>query len=362
MAAFLHAAMTKLSRILTSALTNKITMQVRVALLLLAVFGSFSGFGQETSLQGQDSCTPVDLRTGPKGFLLTEPNDQGSIGWCYAYAASDLISFKLGKQVSAAYLSFAANRAYREKSQKENEGFFRRLFYRKSDSDTSIREGGYIDDVVSIFNKQGACSESKLSSKETVYGFNGVIWRTLGELHNTDKTKFSTYRLAERCKSMQTEYELLKKVFAGLDQETFAKIFFELSDQDAEIYFDEIAKAYCGKNNLIFADGPLILINVSSSSQVRMTTIDSQLTNGNPLGISYYTKKFVDRTTDGYHASVVIGRRWKDGACQYLIRNSWGQSCSTYRPETTDCEEKSGSFWVKGSDLESAVRNVTYIP
>ena len=49
--------------------------------------------GSKTNLA---TCTPVDLRK-----KLGPPRDQGKTGWCFAYSASDLLTAKLGKEVSA---------------------------------------------------------------------------------------------------------------------------------------------------------------------------------------------------------------------------------------------------------------------
>ncbi len=47
------------------------------------------------------------------------------------------------------------------------------------------------------------------------------------------------------------------------------------------------------------------------------------------------------------HASVISARRQRGGRCEYFVRNSWGQDCSSYRPQfRARCERSRGGVWV----------------
>jgi hypothetical protein len=50
------------------------------------------------------------------------------------------------------------------------------------------------------------------------------------------------------------------------------------------------------------------------------------------------------------HASLVIGKRWEGGKCEFLIRNSWGTDCDQYSKAMRGGCDGKGSIWVD-SDL-----------
>ncbi|MEK6626224.1 MAG: C1 family peptidase [Bdellovibrionota bacterium] len=64
--------------------------------------------------------------------------------------------------------------------------------------------------------------------------------------------------------------------------------------------------------------------------------------------------------TCGNHAVLLIGTRCSNNKRQYLIRNSWGQSCNGYSHDTTqsnsECEASTSTVWVN----EEVVINNTY--
>ena len=57
----------------------------------------------------------------------------------------------------------------------------------------------------------------------------------------------------------------------------------------------------------------------------------------------------------GRHAMVVIGNRCKDGKLQYLVQNSWGNQCDSYKNKKFECNKEQGNFWV---DEDMLVPNV----
>ncbi|MBF0205692.1 MAG: hypothetical protein HQK53_02275 [Oligoflexia bacterium] len=129
--------------------------------------------------------------------------------------------------------------------------------------------------------------------------------------------------------------------------------------------------AYCGpkqrKNASFSFDTKEIGPDVSANGV--FDQIDSNLEKGMntlPIGISYHAGllrngRNYDNSTPGNaniidgHASLIIGRRNIAGRCQYLVRNSWGEDCSTMRI-SQDFECDRGNIWV---DRDTLVRNIT---
>ena len=80
---------------------------------------------------------------------------------------------------------------------------------------------------------------------------------------------------------------------------------------------------------------------------------------GMPVGISYCSNAVVteaDQDSDhcGPHASLIIGRRRsvKTGHCQYLVRNSWGNSSAAEYKKGIDVDGP--NYWVNDDEIFSA--------
>ncbi len=64
----------------------------------------------------------------------------------------------------------------------------------------------------------------------------------------------------------------------------------------------------------------------------------------------------------GNHVSLVVGRRQQGGKCQYLVRNTWGTSCSFYKKWECDKDasgQGTGGFWVDAATLLPNTFSVT---
>ena len=68
---------------------------------------SFCEEGKENCIEKKD-CPNIDIRdnmTQEMKEYFSTPKNQGEIGWCYAFVASDLLSAHLNQPVSAFYLA-----------------------------------------------------------------------------------------------------------------------------------------------------------------------------------------------------------------------------------------------------------------
>lgn len=93
-----------------------------------------------------------------------------------------------------------------------------------------------------------------------------------------------------------------------------------------------------------------------------------------PVGISYCSallesgpewKKNLSQTEDffrapdcRFHASIVVGKRQKNGSCQFLIRNSWGTDCGAYA-KNWECEK--GQIWIDADALLENTRELQFV-
>jgi hypothetical protein len=58
------------------------------------------------------------------------------------------------------------------------------------------------------------------------------------------------------------------------------------------------------------------------------------------------------------HATIMMGREWRNGRCMYLLQNSWGPNWCLGTPRAADCDLDSkgnptGSVWLEEADLGS---------
>ena len=94
-----------------------------------------------------------------------------------------------------------------------------------------------------------------------------------------------------------------------------------------------------------------------------MRSVSEQLTRGAPVGLSYSVCPFLKNPgASGVpcgHASIVVARRpAAGGACEFLLRNSWGENCAAYR-EGIACED--GHFWVREDELAPTLRSYFWL-
>ncbi len=300
-------------------------------------YSKYRNQGLASARAEEKKCQPVvDLRNEALG----EVRDQDSVGWCYAFAAADLLTYKLGKKISALDIALTNNNSWIN-------NLFLKLGYGEQDMD-----GGWAPDAVkNIKAAGGVCLEDKIKSQDNGYG---SLFSALSTIHNYKKTG-SQDRSANCSQAVRT-------LFPGIDDKLFSEIA-ERSSQSSIVKM--LQENACKKR--INIDG----INVRSTSayfesgrKELFDVMDEQLgKRKNIVAISYNAELLYDRHYNGKlggHASTVVGRRYnsKNGECEYLIRNSYGRGCSGYDPYLT-CEE--GNVWIPKSILVKGIRNVNYV-
>lgn len=264
--------------------------------------------------------------------------DQRPIGWCYAYAASDLVSFTLNKRVSAVALHSSNRNPFLEQLT------------------TKDKAGGFTKKAIEFAMDlhKGFCLESEVRSSD--FGFSEA--KNLKDLvGQTEKLKAEVKNnppcsLESRLSSSPLAADL-KKFLPALEVAQFA----------TQNWNELIASACKTKIKL----SPQDMIK-SGRGPNYIADIDNQLNDKNICGISYSLNILVDRNDMEQHASVVIGRRWNETIqqCEYLIRNSWGNSCRFKTRDDLYCDKNNdgsdnGHFWVGEDRLKKSLSGTTYI-
>lgn len=318
------------------------------------------------------SCTNVDLRP-----LMGPMRDQGDKGWCYANAASDLLSFKHrkeleGQQVSAAYTALT---------------YLRNV----SIGSNSEGDGGFVSGAVIAAEEFGFCPRI-MEEKVEGTGLSKLTLRERLETLQNFKKDFDLWHqnhdqaAKKRFVARYRQYKLTKSYVAQMPSATLISI---LISSDEDSFINEFAKKICKdqieypveKSQVVFSTklmSPPFDVNLPKwlTGLPRATTVhvgpiawnpftvnvdyvskvDEQLSKNNIVAIDYFADflgtdylKNPYTPRDGMHASVLVGRRWnkETRGCEYLIRNSWGARCSAYDANIVKnkyCE--AGNIWV----------------
>lgn len=292
--------------------------------------------GKVSNLREKNKCQPkIDLRNETLGAV----RDQDSIGWCYAFAAADLLTYKLKKKISAADVAMNYNDTLINRIFKKLGGFGEQNFHGGDEGDA----------IEKTAKKGGACLEKNLRSEDNGYS---TLMTTLTDIEKIKEN--STSDISSLCSKAAmamfpnmtlTDYLAIAKGALKTD------LLERLSDKACgpRISLDRIRV----KSQYAFLE---------SGRKELFDQIDKQLANKNIVSIGYNSKALydVDTQEEGLHASVAVGRRYNasNGECEYLIRNSWGRACSSY-DQRLSCEE--GNIWVPKSALVKGILNVTYL-
>ncbi|MEK6625847.1 MAG: hypothetical protein AABY86_12800 [Bdellovibrionota bacterium] len=324
------------------------------------------------------TCTAVDLRRPP----IDHVRNQGQTGWCYAYAAADLISFRTGELVSA---TDVANSFNRHSFSGTVQGL-RRPFV---SSEVEVDSGIAFMALDAAFAR-GYCLESEIPSgygpegdriaqavrelEQLVATYDEYIQRhfasgdtwggdILGGGGHSGHWTYNRNRWEAFARGVSQCYfaqnpanRLIRDLFPGLDYYEFMNILHLTSRENA---FNDFAQAACQRRR----PNPQPQVRhavLQGSSHDYFEIFDEQLNRGNIASISYQSSILRNQWTplSGMHVSTVVGRRFnaQSGNCEYLIKNSYGPSCADY---AYPCE--AGMIWVPERQLGRGVYEAAWL-
>lgn len=298
---------------------------------------------------------------------FSEPLNQDSIGWCYGFVASDLISAEIRKPVSAFHTSAIYN-------EKVENSFFPRIRYKVSNFfkyglDDNVYEGGWVKEAIESVNQnRKVCLEKDLSFDINHYASTQTMILEL------EKLKVIVEKSACKGSCMSLHNFISKHSLNNLLPNELYAI---LLSNNINIALNKIIEEHCGrrqvqvphfkiytlrKPRLRISKNPTSLDSSDLNNRIKsyFSKINSHFDTGKPLGIEYDISHVTQ--SDGMHASVLVGRRWNNGRCEYKIRNTWGKSCDNYhRRKISECNKQEGSFWVTDQKLHEMANNIIYI-
>lgn len=299
-----------------------------------------------------------------------------NMGWCFAHTSADLVGYKLGRQLQEPLSSALMSLLYVHKYQQDP--FF---------------DGGVVAETLSLALAplperatwkekidRGFCPQS-IEDDVFVKGIASDMHTKLLNLMNLkrlyDQGQTQPKKMTE-FEDVLSFYKVKGSVLGLLDQQKLKRAF-KISNEQS--FFVTVADLVCGERRDYNTDGITAVYQYADerwgngrADKTVFTEIDNQLNKNNIIGINYNSALLYPNLdpelNDRKHSSTIIGRRWKDQSCQYLVRNSWGSSCHTIDPKTNltvpfyskyvkECV--AGNLWIRQKDLQPHVDSINYL-
>ncbi|MGE9743964.1 hypothetical protein [Bdellovibrio bacteriovorus] len=354
---------------------------MKAALLFLCTFASALVFmpekGYATSTEAEElaACSSRDVRENMspelKKYFMT-PSDQGNIGWCYGYAANDILSQKMGAPLSAIYTS-----SYYTSRITGAGRFFRSILH----GDTAVAEGGFIAGALKDIKKNGyACSTRALPQNGT-FNFelvpNYVSMAGTGDLVRYMEKLRNNEPCDEMCER-RTDY-LFDYFFGKLNVIDVKRYIINSKSSRLEDVLFKLMDSGCGSSKIAVSGSLKIRTGGDTSKsgpksndrygsepqfdpeQTLLAKLNRQLNQNKVVGFEYNAKYVtgVGGIFGGWHASSVVGRKVINNKCHYLVRNSWGTTCS-YKPGII-CDKETGSYWVDSKTFKRMTSKLVWV-
>lgn len=290
---------------------------------------SFIAFSTPTFAEDL-ACEKVDL--SPQ---FPKIRNQGNSGWCFAFAAADLLSFYEGTNISALDVVILHN----EVREPEALGL---------SQEELMRKNGWAAHALDRALKEGFCTEGETPS----------------ELNDKDLSQF-LFQL-EHSKTQNIPGEELKvdikEVFKQTPQ-TLLKIYETSSKFDL---VRNLAKSNCKRRPFTKISGARKIYwqeQGRNHGDIVLPQIQKMLDRKLPVIINYDSSGLLPLLPGNpirAHYSLVVGRRQNlsTGACEYKIRNSWGSKNQGYR---SSIESINGYQWVTEAFLKENLFETVFI-
>ena len=307
--------------------------------------GLFAWKGHAAELP--ERCSFVDLRSK----VSLHMRNQGDISWCYAHTAADLLQFNSGltEQVSAADIAVQYNKKIWPKIYRWVNG-------------TLVPETGFLKPALRQAIESGYCPEEAFPSETWL--------RVGGQGQSAPKVEKKTLNLA-----ISEILDLQRLVLSGIFKSSGELPFhYEFRGVDRSDFF-EILRSRSRQEvleglRLKACDGrrkPYPFEIESISMRFRgpgmFQRIRDELEQGRAISLDYFYSVLEDssrirKKLSDLHTSIVLGQRFdpSSGECQYLIKNSYGESCTNFDPKW-ECQR--GYLWVGESALREG--SVSYV-
>lgn len=320
---------------------------MKLLTLIALVFFAHNSFAAGT-------CENIDLRD-QLGPVL----NQDGTGLCYAYTASDLVSYKMGRRVSPVdiALQYTKNRDELMWRGAGNKYLNQVTDERKRD----IFHGGWVRYALQYSNQAGFCADEKINSNDFTSSrglFKGLV--------NLNQLSLHQYNLDSSTGESCGKFAEIQKVFPGVSireiQDTASRS--NIMNVGANLSDKACEPRLRPSTPLQFKN----LHNEGSRSEILRNSdfneIDRVLNKKQPVSVSIFMDKIYSFGKSSIanqprHAITLAGRKYNPatGKCEYILKNSWGPECDRYYK--VRCEN--GYLFVPEETFKSIVYGADFI-
>ena len=304
-------------------------------------------------------CTPKDLtdpaylRSIGKENLIEhfkEPRDQDGVGWCGAYASADSLSFAVGEPVSAidVTINHYANNSSGNTPLKNLDGI-------------SPNSASHVAEI------NGYCPESVIPSNQTSSSNLGhyalsELMESFQKLSEDFKAKGKPKDYCVKC--VNDAYEkVIMPALPGVTTDMVREVLIKNQGESLSSLRDLLTKLCTGQRKKIKSTIDGYNKNILGAKKI-YTLLNEALDNDSMPSVGINTSAFARPGTisggDQDHEVVVVAKRLgANGKCEYMLRNSWGRSCSYYKDSiASKCDPSKGSFWLNQDEIQNSVQDI----
>jgi hypothetical protein len=308
------------------------------------------------------------------------PNlDQGPVGICYSHAATTLMDMyrdihlpKYSKRIALSNPQYTALLYHME--------YPGGSYLGKSNT----LDGGFAQKAIDAVRKYGMCRFDVIDASMKKYSSENQIstrdWYAFTEWFMEfydKKIQRELQRAPNKSKALKeifSRYKSRKKIKAFYDHADFTAIYNSMKPYLLGGNYKDFAKDVFGqcfkKENIYVTSKNLPKIKKHAGTSGKAKRIIEQLDKKNPVGITYahhvlrggkkWYNDFKYFFTTPDHQSVIVGKRVRQGKCQFLLKNSWGNYCKY----SWECQKgpkgRELGVWMNADSLMAAGRDIFY--
>ncbi len=337
---------------------NKIETS-RISTKALRIIGKLNGLAEvskKNQLKEQEKCQPeIDLSSK---FKDVPTRDQGSNGWCFAYAISDLITAQTGKPISAVDIALR---------------YFKKVKSNNWNVPRSEKEGpwqfdsGYLGFLKEIMD-QKVCLEAdvKSSGDSSTKDIGDLLFRIQNfklkyDQSFRDSFGQESYHSREEKKKYLMEEKLCKSALSSVFPKLEIKDILDVLEHSSTwSYLEELRDKSC-TSRVDLKDFRATFLQGSKHKQYNQ--IDKWLNGGKTVGLDFMSSFLKEKGVylpASAHSALIIGRKYnkEKKSCEYLVRNSWGKNCSVYKESGITCDPETGYIYLSKEELFPSIYSV----
>ena len=343
----------------------------------------------------REQCSPVD-----HSRVLGPNRNQANSDWCWASAASDLIGFAQGlgpmSQVSLIDTALTGLTATEQRLREAGElsdwdtyqaarseaPHLSASERRKRGLRLLDRQGWSLTAVISYNRQPRVCLETEVTSRPATPFLPGR-WAPAPLLPRGDPGN----RLPLLPEKERAEIEFIERQLARFGDHSVdlrkvsyvQRLLFACENEQAPI-LQRHSTLFEEYNRVVLAQvaqgvrakcrrGPAVkpmraeVRDFQRGPESKAAELAAEWLGEGPLSVSVPSAFFRQKATGNkWHEAVLAGRRWNEatGACEFKLRDSYGESCERYREELRPrCE--SGNLWLTERELTENARFITRV-